>query len=162
MKCGSPIYVYPPDDVHSIASRDRSSFLKVVESIGVCSKCNEVTRLYWGKPVAYRPLILLVRQLRGSIGRALTGLVSLGGRGMRGRAKTVEPFEMSDAEKEDVQARVRDYITENEGAIALSKAAEDLGIPVEFVREAIDKLTSEGRLKQAGDNEAAAGEASGP
>jgi len=154
MKCGSPISVYPPDDVHKVASRDQTSFLKVVESIGVCSKCNEVTRLYWGKPVAYRGIILLVRQMRKIFG-AMIGQAALRGRSIRGHGgtETVEEFPMSEAEKADIQARVHDYISENGGAIVLSRAADELGIPLEFVREAIEAMTLDGKLKQAQDAE---------
>jgi hypothetical protein len=155
--CGSPISVYPPDDVHCIASRDESYFLTVVESIGVCSKCSATTSLYWGKPVFYRPIILLVRRLRtlvqGLIGQAIQRGGGIGRRG-RPEAETAEPLEMSEDEKQDVQARVQDYIMENEGAIGLNKASEDLGLPVEFIKEAIQALARDGKLKQTSDNEA--------
>jgi hypothetical protein len=158
MKCGSPISVYPPDDVHCVASRDESYFLTVVESIGVCSKCNATTSLYWGKPVLYRPIILLVRRVREII-QGLIGQVILRGGGIRRRgrpeAETAEPLEMSEDERKDVQARVQDYIMENEGAIGLNRASEDLGLPVEFIKDAIQALARDGKLKQTSDNETA-------
>jgi len=154
-KCGSPISVYPPDDVHSVASRDESYFLTVVESIGVCSKCNATTSLYWGKPVFYRPLVLLIRRftalVQGLVGQAIMRGGSISRRG-KSEAESAEPVEMTEDERIDVQARVHDYIMENEGAIGLSKASEDLGLPVEFVKEAIQALARDGKLRQTGDN----------
>jgi len=156
MKCGSPILVYPPDDVHKVASRDQESFLDVVESIGVCSQCKEVTRLYWGKPIVYQGLLILFRQLRQIVAAMFRQAISRG-RNIRGRMSkeesVEEEFPMSEAEKTDIQARVHDYISENGGAIVLSRAAEDLGIPLEYVKEAIARMTTEGTLKQAQDAE---------
>ena len=144
VKCGSPISVYPPDDVHNVASRERSSFPEVVESIGVCSKCNEVTRLYWGKPVACRGLVILLRQLRTTISRRkMTG----------SRSETEMPGadSISDGEMEQLENQVHDYILDNGGALVLSKAANELGIPVDLVRESVERMTSDGRLKQTGE-----------
>ena len=42
--------------------------------------------------------------------------------------------------------RVYDYIVEHEGTIALSQAAKDLGITVDELNAAIDRLKSQGRL----------------
>jgi len=157
MKCGSPILVYPPDDVHKIASRDRTSFLDVVESIGVCSQCKEVTRLYWGRPVVYRGAIILFRKLRSNVAGGLGQTISRGMRirGRRGQEEAVEEeaSPLSEDEQADIQVRVRDYISENGGAIGLNRAAEDLGIPLEYVKFAIQRMTSEGTLKQAQDAE---------
>ena len=158
MKCGSPILVYPPDDVHKIASRDEASFLDVVESIGVCSQCKEVTRLYWGRPVVYRGVIVLFRKLRSIIAGMFGQVLSRGMRIRRrggGQEEAVEEEEspLSEDEQADIQARVRDHISENGGAIVLSRAAEDLGIPLEFVKRAIQRMTTEGTLRQAQDAE---------
>ena len=156
MRCGSPILVYPPDDVHKIASRDQASFLDVVESIGVCSQCKEVTRLYWGKPVFYRGIIILSRKLRSTV-KGMLGQAISGGMRIRGRRNQEEAVEeaspLSEDEQADIQSRVRDYISENGGAIGLSKAAEDLGIPLEYVKFAIQRMTSEGTLTPAQDTE---------
>ena len=144
VKCGSPITVYPPDDVHSVASRERSSFVEVVESIGVCSKCNEVTRLYWGEPVACRALVILLRQLRATISRRkMTG--------SRSETEMPDAGSISDEEMEQLENQVHDYILDNGGAIVLSKAANELGIPVDLVKESVDRMTSDGRLRQTGE-----------
>jgi len=42
--------------------------------------------------------------------------------------------------------RVYNYIVEHEGTIALSQAAKDLGITVDELNAAIERLKSQGRL----------------
>ena len=150
--CGSPISVYPPDDIHKVASRERSSFLEAVEGIGVCSKCNEKTRFYWGKPVAYRAIVILARRI-GQVLASLVLRIPLGRLPLRGTAKS-SPDEaeaspqISDEEREDIENRLIDYISENGGAIMPNRAAEELGIPVELLNESIERMKVDGRLKQ--------------
>ena len=150
--CGSPINVYPPDDIHKVASRERSSFLEAVEGVGVCSKCNEKNRFYWGKPVAYRAIVIIARRLA----QLLTSLVlriPLARLSLRGTAKS-SPNDaeasppISDEEREDIENRLIDYISENGGAIMPNRTAEELGIPVELLNESIERMEVDGRLKQ--------------
>lgn len=48
---------------------------------------------------------------------------------------------------EDLENRIFDYILENGGSIALSKASEELGIPTDLITQAIERMTLDGRLK---------------
>jgi len=153
-KCGSPIIVYPPDDIHKLASRERSSFLEAVESIGVCSKCNETTHLYWGKPVVYRALVILTRQAAVAA-RQLLALTPLGRIGLmqtNSDAPGAEAApELTDEEREEVENRLIDYISDNGGALVPGKAAEELQLPVELVKESIERMRLDGRLTPAGE-----------
>jgi len=146
-KCGSPIIVYPPDDIHKVASRERSSFLEAVESIGVCGKCNETTRLYWGRTVPYRPIIILGRRT-GALLNNLIGQIPLKRIAGARPGKDTETAEITDEQREEIENRLIDYISENGGAITSAKAAEDLGIPPELVKESIERMTQDGRLTQ--------------
>jgi len=146
-KCGSPIIVYPPDDIHKVASRERSSFLEAVECVGACSKCNETTRLYWGKPVHYRLIVILAR-------RTFAFLKNFLGQIPLSRIRRVRPGEanpgaatISDEDREEIENRLIDYISDNGGAIVPSKAAEELGIPAGLIKESIERMTTDGRLK---------------
>ena len=146
-KCGSPIIVYPPDDIHKVASRERSSFLEAVESIGVCGKCNETTRLYWGRTVPYRPIIIFGRRT-GALLNNLIGQIPLKRIAGARPGKDTETAEITDEQREEIENRLIDYISENGGAITPSKAAEDLGIPPELVKESIERMSQDGRLTQ--------------
>jgi len=149
--CGSPINVYPPDDIHKVASRERSSFLEAVEGVGVCSKCNEKNRFYWGKPVPYRLMVILARrlaQLLTSLVRIPLGRLSLGGMAKSSPHDAEASPPISDEEREDIENRLIDYISENGGAIMPNRAAEELGIPVELLNESIERMKVDGRLKQ--------------
>lgn len=53
---------------------------------------------------------------------------------------TVTPSETS------VDDKVYDYIIKHEGVISLSKAASDLGITIEKVKEIAERLKTEGKL----------------
>lgn len=153
IKCGSPISAYPPDDVHNVASRDRSSFLDAIETTHICSKCSEVTRLYWGRPVLYRGILIAVKQIYRGIS-CLVGRV-----GRRGEALDegtgAEASPMSIEPPEDLENRIYEYILENGGAIGVGKASEDLGIPAELIAQAIERMTLDGRLKQYSSKEQA-------
>jgi hypothetical protein len=48
---------------------------------------------------------------------------------------------------ENIDDEIYEYISSNGGAIAVRKAAEDLRIPVEVIKEAIGRMATEGRLK---------------
>jgi len=86
------------------------------------------------------------------LGQAISGGMRI--RGRRNQEEAVEEASpLSEDEQADIQSRVRDYISENGGAIGLSKAAEDLGIPLEYVKFAIQRMTSEGTLTPAPDTE---------
>ena len=71
---------------------------------------------------------------------------------LRRQSKEKETFgvdtelEPSPAEIGDLDSTIYDYILSNEGRIAVVKASEDLGLPVDRVREAVQRLTIEGRL----------------
>lgn len=150
-KCGTPFTVYPPDDVHNMSSRERSSFLERIETVHPCSKCNEVTRLYWGRPVFYRGIavglyrlysftVLVAQRLLGTLLRVRVG---------KSQDKN-EDQEMSQEysdSAEDIDEKIYEYISSNGGAIAVRKAAEDLRIPAEVINEAIERMATEGRLK---------------
>jgi len=149
IKCGSPISAYPPDDVHNVASRDRSSFLEAIEATYTCTKCNEVTRLYWGRPVLYQGIIVALRQACRGIG-GIIGRVALK-RGTAGEDIETESSEtspMSMEAPEELENRIYEYILENGGSIGVGRASEDLGIPADLITEAIERMTLDGRLKQ--------------
>jgi hypothetical protein len=149
MKCGSPIVVYPPDDIHKVASRERSSFLEAVEGVGICGKCNETTHLYWGKLVFYRFIIILARQAAAAV-KPLIGRLPLRSIGAKASGEATGPdSSISDEERTEIENRVVDYISENGGAIIPSRAADELGIPVDLLRELLESMKSDGRLSQA-------------
>lgn len=145
-KCGSPITVYPPDDIHKVASRQRSSFLEAVESVGICAKCNETNLLYWGRPVPYRILVLLSRRIVTGLKNVLRILPLSRITHAKSTETADEPPVMSDEERDQIESRLIDYISENGGAIAPGKAAEELGIPIELVNESIERMKEDGRL----------------
>jgi hypothetical protein len=147
-KCGTPFTAYPPDDVHNMSSRERSSFLEKIETSHICSKCNEVTRLYWGRPVFYQSIAVALRAFA-----ALTALIMQKLLRIRAGDSQQEedeghdiPQEYSDS-AEEIDEKIYEYISSNGGAIAVRKAAQDLRIPAEVINEAIERMATEGRLK---------------
>jgi DNA-directed RNA polymerase subunit RPC12/RpoP len=155
IKCGSSISAYPPDDVHDVASRDRSTFLDAIETTYVCSKCNEITRLYWGRPVRYRGIVVALSQIYGGIGR-IVGRAGIGlRRGASEEDAETEAPPMSTEPPEELENRIYDYILENGGAITVGRASEDLGIPADLITQVIERMTLDGRLKQYSDAEQA-------
>ncbi len=143
-KCGTPFTAYPPDDVHNMCSRQSSSFLEKIETSYVCGKCNEVTWLYWGRPVFYRDIAVGLRRLSGLIMRKVL------------RTRTSESQDEENGHDmlqehpdfaEDIDDKIYGYISSKGGAIAVRKASEDLQIPAEVIKEAIERMTMEGRLK---------------
>jgi hypothetical protein len=143
-KCGTPFTAYPPDDVHNMSSRESSSFLKNIKTSHVCSKCNEVTRLYWGRPVFYRDIAV-------GLHRIFTLILQILLRTKKGESQDDEDNhnmnqEYSDS-AENIDDEIYEYISSNGGAIAVRKAAEDLRIPAEVIKEAIERMATEGRLK---------------
>jgi len=151
-KCGSPISMYPPDDVHRLASREKSTFLESVEAAYTCTKCNEVTRLYWGRPVLYRGVVAAVKWIHGVIGQfagVILGRLSL--RLRRGSLPNEEETEappMSTESPEEMENRIYDYIMENNGAITVGRASQELGIRADLIAQVIERMTLDGRLKQ--------------
>jgi hypothetical protein len=150
-KCGTPFTAYAPDDVHNTSSRESSSFLGKVETLHSCSNCNEKTRLYWGRPVFYRGIavglqrlysfaILVAQRLLGALFRVRVG---------KSQDKN-EDQEMSQEysdSAENIDDEIYQYIQSKGGAIGIRSASEDLGVPVEVIKEAIERMTMEGRLK---------------
>ena len=72
--------------------------------------------------------------------------------GLRSETEMPGADSISDGEMEQLENQVHDYILDNGGALVLSKAANELGIPVDLVRESVERMTSDGRLKQTGES----------
>jgi hypothetical protein len=71
-----------------------------------------------------------------------------------GRSKNEEqgqemPQELSDSAENisDIDDRIYEYIQSKGGAIGIRSASEDLRLPAEAIKEAIQRMTMEGRLK---------------
>jgi len=150
-KCGTPFTAYPPDDVHKTSSRESSSFLERIESLHLCSKCNEVTRLYWGRPVFYRGIAvglhslyafatLVAQRLLGTLLRVRVG------KSQDKKEDQEMPQEYSDS-AENIDEEIYQYIQSKGGAIGIRSASQDLRVPAEVIKEAIERMTMEGRLK---------------
>jgi DNA-binding Lrp family transcriptional regulator len=56
------------------------------------------------------------------------------------------PQEYSESD-ENIDEKIYEYIQSKGGAIGIRSASEDLGVPAEAIREAIERMTMEGRLK---------------
>ena len=92
--------------------------------------------------------MLLVRKRRGSlriesgerICKTCGNYIPLGTAFCQKCLTPLAPFETS------LEERVYDYILKHEGVISLSKAANELGITVEQVKEVAERLKAEGRL----------------
>jgi hypothetical protein len=58
------------------------------------------------------------------------------------------PQEFSDSAENigDIDDKIYQYIQSKGGAIGLRTASEDLGLPAEAIKEAIQRMTMEGRL----------------
>jgi hypothetical protein len=150
-KCGTPFTAYPPDDVHNTSSRESSFFLERIETLHLCSKCNEVTRLYWGRPVLYRGIIVGLHRLYAFTTlvaqKLLGGLLKVRvGKGQDKKEDQEMPQEYSDP-AENIDDEIYQYIQSKGGAIGIRSASEDLRIPAEVIKEAIQRMTMEGRLK---------------
>jgi len=147
-KCGTPFPAYPPDDVHIKSSRQSSSFLETIETSLVCSKCNEVTRLYWGRPVFYRGIVVGLRRLSTLTTPIVQRLFRIRIGKSQGEEGHEIPQEHSDSDSaESVDDKIYEYIQSKGGAIGIRSASEDLRVPAEVIREAIERMTMEGRLK---------------
>ena len=59
------------------------------------------------------------------------------------------PSEFSDSAEStgDIDDKIYEYIQSKGGAIGMRSASEDLGLPAEAIKEAIRRMTMEGRLK---------------
>ena len=150
-KCGTPFTAYPPDDVHNISSRESSSFLETVETLHPCSKCDEATRLYWGRPVLYRGIVVGLHRLYSfviSVVQRLFGRLLKVKLGKSPDKKGDEevPQEYSEA-AESIDDEIYQYIQSKGGAIGIRSASQDLRIPAEVIKESIERMTMEGRLK---------------
>jgi hypothetical protein len=150
-KCGTPFTAYPPDDVHKTSSRESSSFLEAIETIHLCTKCNETTRLYWGTPVYYRGIVaglhrlyafttLVVQRLFGTLLRVRTGK-------SQDKKEDREMLQEHSDSTENIDDEIYQYIQSKGGAIGIRGASQDLQIPTEVIKEAIERMTMEGRLK---------------
>lgn len=149
VKCGSPIFTYPPDDVHNVSSKERESFLEAVESTYTCSKCNEVTRLYWGRPVLYRGIVVLLRRaFSGVIGMVGSMPIKRGGAGEKSEDEGADELPIETASPEEIEDQIYNYIVENGGSISVNRASNELGIPADQIKEILERMTLDGRLKQ--------------
>ena len=55
LKCGYAMEVYPPDDMHPVASLEKDKLNDTVEMDVECHSCSNKTKLYWGrKPITVR------------------------------------------------------------------------------------------------------------
>jgi DNA-directed RNA polymerase subunit RPC12/RpoP len=146
-KCGTPFTAYPPDDIHTTSSRQSSSFLETVETSLACPKCNEVTRLYWGRRVFYRGIVVGAQRLSALIALIVQRLLKVRiGKGKDAKKDSEMPEEYSDS-GENIDDKIYEYIMSKGGAIGIRSASEDLGVPAEAIKEAIERMTMEGRLK---------------
>jgi hypothetical protein len=59
------------------------------------------------------------------------------------------PQELSDSAENigDIDDKIYEYIQSKGGAIGIRSASEDLHVPGEAIKEAIERMTMEGRLK---------------
>ena len=48
--CGEPITVYPPDDMHPDAARNKKDLMQenIIEIPYTCKKCKVINIIYWG------------------------------------------------------------------------------------------------------------------
>jgi hypothetical protein len=150
-KCGTPFTAYPPDDVHKTSSRESSSFLEAIETVHLCSKCNDTTRLYWGTPVYYRGIVVGLHRLYAFTTLVAQKLLGTLLRVRVGKRRNEEegqetPQEYSDS-AENIDDEIYQYIQSKGGAIGIRSASQDLQIPAEVIKEAIERMTMEGRLK---------------
>jgi hypothetical protein len=153
-KCGTPFAAYPPDDVHTTSSRQSSSFLETIETSFVCGVCNEVTRLYWGRPVFYRGIVVGLHRFYSFATLIAQRFLGRLFKIRIGRSKNEEqgqemPQEFSDSAENmgDIDDKIYEYIQSKAGAISIRSASEDLGLPAEAIKEAVQRMTMEGRLK---------------
>lgn len=142
-KCGTPFTAYPPDDIHTTSSRQSSSFLETIETSLACSKCNELARLYWGRPVFYRGIVVGLQRLSALVALIVQRLLKV----RTGKSKGAEEGSEMPQEGENIDDKIYEYIQSKGGAIGIRSAAEDLRVPAELIREAIERMTMEGRLK---------------
>lgn len=146
-KCGTPFTAYPPDDIHTTSSRESSSFLETIETSLACTKCNEVARLYWGRPVFYRSIVVGLQRFSALITLIVQRLLKVRtGKSKDAAGDSEMPQEYSESD-ENIDEKIYEYIQSKGGAIGIRSASEDLGVPAEAIREAIERMTMEGRLK---------------
>ena len=86
--------------------------------------------------------------------KGLVGQIPLKKIGGQRPDKNSETTAITDEEREEIENRLIDYISENGGAITPSKAAEELGIPPDLVKELIERMTQDGRLTQTSESAA--------
>ena len=48
--CGAPFKVYPPDDMHPDAARNKNDLMQedIIEILYECKKCKIINTIYWG------------------------------------------------------------------------------------------------------------------
>jgi len=50
IKCGHPFDAYPPDDIHTVATRREGDYRDHIKIDYKCKNCGEVNTIYWGHP----------------------------------------------------------------------------------------------------------------
>ena len=48
LKCGTPFEVYPPDDLHDIATRKETDFKDNIKVDYKCNACGNINTIFWG------------------------------------------------------------------------------------------------------------------
>jgi Zn ribbon nucleic-acid-binding protein len=50
INCGHPIEIYPPDDFHQTAARNKKELIQedIIQINYKCPNCNTVNTIYWG------------------------------------------------------------------------------------------------------------------
>jgi hypothetical protein len=137
-----------------VASRIASPFLEEIHSDYVCPGCREVSRLYWGKSIPGRSTLDTMHRicnktnsLIGSIS-VLKAILPQRFRGDENEPEEIDDLPDVDAPSTDeVDNMVYDYILSNNGAIVVKKAAEDLAMSPDSIKETIERLSLAGKLK---------------
>jgi hypothetical protein len=86
---------------------------------------------------------LIVQRL---LGRLFTSRIGKGKNEEQGREMAQE-YSDSAEDIGDIDEKIYEYIQSKGGAIGIRSASEDLRLPAEVIKEAIERLTMEGRLK---------------
>jgi DNA-directed RNA polymerase subunit RPC12/RpoP len=53
LKCGAPFEAYPPDDRHTIATRNEKDFEDHIKVDYRCKECDNTNTIYWGHSKPY-------------------------------------------------------------------------------------------------------------
>jgi len=153
VNCGHPYTAYPPDDVHVVASRIASPFLEEVQSDYLCSGCKEVSQLYWSKSTAGKSTLHTLHRMYNKTNNLIGSfsiLKTLLPHRFKSNELQEETDDLPDADAfstDEADNMVYEYILSNNGAIVVNKAAEDLAMSPESIKETIQRLRLAGRLK---------------